>query len=82
MRGTKKKTTDDNPWYRLDNIGKLYPGIISPRITSLFRIQVLLKTPVHVSCLASALEKVIARFPYYRVQLKAGFFWYYFKGGF
>lgn len=66
------------PWYRLDNTGKLYPGVISSRVTSLFRIQALMKKPVHAGALQRALTACMKRFPYYCVQLKAGFFWYYF----
>lgn len=69
----------DKNWYRLDNAGKVYPAIISHRRTSLFRISATLTSQVQVQKLQLALEKTIKRFPYFNVQLKSGFFWYYFE---
>jgi len=69
----------DKNWFRLDNAGKVYPAIISPRRTSLFRISVSLSERVNVSKLQLVLDKVIKRFPYFNVQMKAGLFWYYFE---
>jgi hypothetical protein len=42
-----------------------------------FRISVTLKEIVQAETLQDALDKVLNRFPYYRVRLRAGFFWYY-----
>jgi hypothetical protein len=69
----------DKNWFRLDNAGKVYPAIISHRRTSLFRISVSLVERVNVSKLQQALNKVIRRFPYFNVQMKAGLFWYFFE---
>ena len=69
----------DKNWFRLDNAGKVYPAIISHKRTSLFRISVSLKNRVNVSLLQNALDKVIRRFPYFNVQMKAGLFWYFFE---
>ncbi|AXI10361.1 alcohol acetyltransferase [Oceanobacillus zhaokaii] len=71
---------DDKSWYRLDNAGKLYSSIISSRATTLFRLSVTLTSPVEPGILQRALELALERFPFYRVQLKQGFFWYYFEG--
>lgn len=67
----------DRPWYRLDNAAKLFPAVESPRITTLFRVSATLKERVDPELLQSALEKSIDRFPYFRVRLRRGFFWYY-----
>lgn len=67
----------DKNWYRLDNAGKIYPAIISPRRTSLFRLSITLREQIHASALQRALDRVMKRFPYFHVQLKAGLFWYY-----
>ncbi|MGA2141070.1 MAG: hypothetical protein ABSG94_01495 [Brevinematales bacterium] len=64
-------------WYRLDNAGKLYPSITTPYLTTVFRLSVSLKKPVKISRLQEALENIIGRFPYYRVYLHKGIFWYY-----
>ena len=69
----------DKNWYRLDNAGKIYPAIISPRRTSLFRISATLQKVVHAGALQRALDRVIDRFPYFNVQIKPGLFWYYFE---
>lgn len=69
----------DKNWFRLDNAGKVYPAIITPRRTSLFRISISLNDRVNVSRLQKALNKVIKRFPYFNVQMKAGLFWYFFE---
>ncbi len=68
---------EDDFWYRLDNAGKLYPSITTSYLTTVFRLSVTLKLPVKVITLQKALGNLISRFPYYRVHLKKGFFWYY-----
>lgn len=70
----------DKTWYQLDNAGKLYSSIISSRATTLFRLSATLTSPVHPASLQQALEKTLERFPFFKVQLKQGFFWYYFEG--
>ncbi len=67
----------DSNWYKLDNAGKIYPAILSRRITSLFRISLSLKEPVNIDLLEEANNRVIKRFPYYQVSLRRGLFWYY-----
>ncbi|SFD58797.1 Uncharacterized protein, contains a NRPS condensation (elongation) domain [Lentibacillus persicus] len=69
----------DNTWYPLDNAGKLYSSIISSRATTLFRLSATLTSPVHPDYLQRALELTLERFPLFKVQLKQGFFWYYFE---
>ncbi|NLL96565.1 MAG: hypothetical protein GX227_05590 [Clostridiaceae bacterium] len=64
-------------WYRLDNAALIYPSIQSDRITTMFRISMTLKETVNPKILQKSLEAVIENFPFYRVRLKKGFFWYY-----
>ena len=64
-------------WYKLDNAGKIYPAILSRRITSLFRISLSLKEPINIDLLEKANNRVIGRFPYFQVSLKRGVFWYF-----
>ena len=66
-------------WYRLDNAAKVFPSVLSTRITTVFRLSLTLKKPVRVKYLQQALGNIIARFPYYNVMLKRGLFWYYFE---
>lgn len=66
-------------WYKLDNAGKLYPSIVSTRRSTVFRLTAKLKEDVDPDVLQKALDKIINRFPYYKVNLKRGLFWYYFE---
>jgi len=65
-------------WYPLDNAAKIYPAITTDEITSVFRISVNLKQRVNIHSLFKAVQEIESRFPYYKVHLKKGFFWYYF----
>ncbi len=66
-------------WYRLDNAAKVFPSVLSTRITTVYRISLSLKRTVRISYLQRALENIIHRFPYYNVHLRRGLFWYYFE---
>lgn len=66
-------------WYKLDNAGKLYPSITSTRVSTVFRISATLYNQVNSEILQSALNNIITRFPYFKVNLKRGLFWYYFE---
>lgn len=72
-----KVRTKQQMWYRLDNAALIYPSIQSDRITTMFRISMTLKEQVNPKVLQKSLEEVIVKFPFYRVRLKKGFFWYY-----
>ncbi len=67
---------DEKSWYRLDNTGNLYPSVLSRRNTTLFRLSLRLRDAVQIDRLSRAVEPVMRRFPYYRVQLRPGAFWY------
>ncbi len=65
-------------WYRLDNAAKIYPPLASRRITTLFRLSVHLTEPIQISVLQRALDHMMERFPFFNVDLRPGFFWYFF----
>ena len=46
-------------------------------MTSVFRITANLKQRINIKCLFKAVRSIEPRFPYYKVNLKKGFFWYY-----
>jgi hypothetical protein len=69
----------DQAWYPLDNAGKLYSSIISSRATTLFRLSATLTSPIQPDTLQQALGLTLERYPFFKVQLKQGFFWYYFE---
>ena len=64
-------------WYPLDNAAKIYPAITTDEVTSVFRISANLKQRVNIHFLFKAVRTIEPRFPYYKVHLKKGFFWYY-----
>ncbi|MDQ3290043.1 MAG: hypothetical protein M3Q05_02015, partial [Bacteroidota bacterium] len=64
-------------WLRLDNAAKIYPAVKDRELTSVFRISVELKERVKAKPFLEAIRAIENRFPYFKVKLKAGFFWYY-----
>ncbi len=64
-------------WLRLDNAAKIYPAIISSRMTSVFRISATMRNIISTAFLQQALETTICRYPYFRVKLRSGIFWHY-----
>src|SRR6266498_3495929 len=64
-------------WLRLDNAAKIYPAIKDKELTSVFRVGVELKERIRAKKFLEAVHAIEERFPYYKVKLKAGFFWYY-----
>lgn len=66
-------------WYRLNNVGRLYSFIVSPRSTTLFRLSATMTDRISPYYLQEALQATLVRFPFFQVQLKKGFFWYYFE---
>lgn len=66
-------------WYPLDNAAKIFPAITNKKVTSVFRISATLKQPINIKLLFKAVRTIEVRFPYYKVKLKKGFFWYYFE---
>lgn len=72
-----EKTDLIREWYRLDNAATLYSLVTSARNTCIFRLEAVLKQPVNINKLQRALDNIIERFPYYRVNLLPGVFWHY-----
>jgi NRPS condensation-like uncharacterized protein len=69
--------TANDFWYPLDNAAKIYPAIKSKELTIVFRISAVLKERVKIIHLQNAIQKIDKRFPYFKVRLRKGFFWYY-----
>ena len=72
-----RKSTSDKFWYRLDNAAKIYPAVTNEYRTSVFRLSVELIDPIKPDVLQDALDITIDEFPYFRSNLKKGFFWYW-----
>ena len=64
-------------WIPLDNAAKIYPAIRNREHTTVIRLTVVLKERVAIKNLFRAIENLERRFPYYKVTLRKGFFWYY-----
>ena len=69
--------TESDFWLRLDNAAKIYPAIRSRELTSVIRISVELKERIVAQPFSEAIRAIEDRFPYYKVKLKRGFFWYF-----
>lgn len=68
----------DGFWLPLDNAAEIYPAVISGEHTAVFRISAFLKERIKIKSLIKEVHSLEDRFPYYKVLLKKGFFWYYF----
>jgi len=64
-------------WVPLDNAAKIFPAVTTEEHTTVFRLSAILNNNVNYTWLQSAIHRVEERFPYFRVCLKKGFFWYY-----
>jgi len=64
-------------WTPLDNAAKIFPAIRSDEHTVVLRLSVVLKERVRIKHLFTAISLVEKRFPYYKVSIRKGFFWYY-----
>ncbi|MGI6214173.1 MAG: hypothetical protein ACOYIQ_06485 [Christensenellales bacterium] len=61
-------------WFRLDNSGTVYPLTMTHATQSLFRLGVQLKEVIDADALKCALEKVLDRFPTFKVEIRSGVF--------
>lgn len=74
-----KKQWADKPWFRLDNAALIFPGQNTEQWSNVIRISIDLTVPIEPPKLQRALCDILPRFPTMAVQLKTGFFWYYFE---
>ena len=70
MGGRKK-------WFKLDNAAKLYPAVATAQWSSTFRLSAEFFEPVDPERLQKAADRVLKRFPSFKVKMQAGLFWYY-----
>jgi hypothetical protein len=64
-------------WYILDNAAMIMPSVTDAVETKLFRLSATMSEEVDAPLLQSALDAVVARFPYFAVELRSGLFWHY-----
>ena len=75
----KRRSKDPQGWYRTDNAGRIFASLYRWRITSVYRVSASLKEPIEVARLSRSLERVLDRFPYFKVHLRQGIFWCFFE---
>ncbi len=69
----------ESSWYRLDNAAKMYPAILNPKESCVFRVSVNLTSDVDQEILQQAVLDCKPRFPSFYVKLRSGFFWNYYE---
>ena len=74
MNGENSPVVD---WMKLDNAAKIYPAITGSELTGVFRITVIMTSPVSLPALTKASDEASKLFPFFSVELCKGFFWYY-----
>ena len=77
MPTSKSDAGSNYAWLPLDNAAKIFPAVQSQEHTTVFRLSVILNEPVNITCLLNSIRKIELRFPYFKVSLRKGFFWYY-----
>ncbi len=78
QKETPHKTIKANQfWLSLDNAAKIFPATVNKEITTVFRLTAVMKQNINISALMKAVSSAENRFPYYKVRLKKGFFWFY-----
>lgn len=64
-------------WFPLDNAAKIFPAILTNEFTAVFRLTAIFNHSIKIKPFFRAVSFAEKRFPYFKVQLKKGFFWYY-----
>lgn len=64
-------------WYKLDTAAKVFPSTVEKSESRVFRFYCELKEPVEPQILQNAVELALEDFPYFRLVLCRGMFWYY-----
>ena len=64
-------------WYKLDLSAIVYPTLQRRDFSSVYRLSVVLKDAIEPALLQQALDKVLPRFPTYKVAIRKGLFWRY-----
>jgi hypothetical protein len=77
MKPTYEERRQGDFEFRLDNAAKIFPGMLSRRRSTMFRLAARIDAPVNLVLLQQAYEAMLERCPYYRVELRKGLFWYY-----
>ncbi len=72
-----EKHHGEEHWYILDNAAAFMPALTDRMVALVFRIAATLTERVNLPALEKAMKNISPRFPYFQVELRRGFFWYY-----
>lgn len=72
-----ERRSDGSLWYVLDNAAAFMPALTDRTATLVFRVSATLTDRIKLPALQESIANLAPRFPYYRVELRHGFFWYY-----
>lgn len=64
-------------WRRLDNSAKIFPISTGKKYSTVFRLSAVLKEKIEPSVLEEAVKQALEKYPFFKVRMKVGFFWYY-----
>lgn len=64
-------------WRKLDNSAKIFPIISNKKISTVFRVSVVLKDYIENDILQKAVQIALDKQVAFKVKLRKGFFWYY-----
>ena len=73
----KNKKQNKLEWRRLDNSAKIFPISSGKKYSTVFRLSAILKEQVDPKILTKAVKQALEIYPYFKVRMKMGFFWYY-----
>ncbi len=73
----KTKNWNLRRWYRLDNAGILYSAMRREKYAPVYRFSAVMTERVDPTALQRAVDRVMPRFPTFRVRIRTGVFWYY-----
>ncbi len=66
-------------WYPMDNAGVLYSALKKEKYAPVYRFSAVLRDRADPEALQRAVDRVLPRFPGFRVRIRKGAFWCYFE---
>ncbi|MBR2876186.1 MAG: alcohol acetyltransferase [Clostridia bacterium] len=76
---THKHIFNGRDWLKLDNAAKVFPAQNTKTWSNIIRYSLNLTEEINPEILEKALKDILPRFPSMCVEIKRGFFWYYFQ---
>ena len=73
----KNKKESKLYWRRLDNSAKIFPISTGKKYSTVFRLSAVLKEKIDPKLLEKAVNETLEKYPFFKVRMKPGFFWYY-----